>query len=58
MMGLALVGILAYYPFATFLYSNLQFVNKVTDLKFHPQFVVYLAQVKLIFSALSSFLPS
>ena len=42
MMGASLVGILCYYPLATFLYSNLQFVNKATDLKFHPQFVVYL----------------
>ena len=56
LMGGALVGILAYYPFATFLYSNLQFMNKDTDLKFDPQFIVYLAQAKLIFASLSSFL--
>lgn len=57
-MGGALVGILAYYPFATFLYANLQFVNKDTDLKYNPQFMVYLAQAKLIFSSLASFLHS
>lgn len=43
LMGGALVGILAYYPFATFLYANLQFMNKDTDLKYNPQFLVYLA---------------
>ncbi len=43
LMAGGLVGILAYYPFATFLYANLQFINKDTDLKYHPQFVVYLA---------------
>ena len=58
LMGGALVGILAYYPFATFLYANLQFVNKDTDLKYNPQFMVYLAQAKLIFSSLASFLHS
>ena len=47
-----------YYPFATFLYSNLQFVNKTTDIKFHPQFIVYIAQIKFIFSTLASFLHS
>lgn len=57
-MGGALVGILAYYPFATFLYANLQFINKDTDLKYHPQFMVYLAQTKLIFSSVASFLHS
>ena len=57
-MGAALVGILCYYPFATFLYANLQFVNKNTDLKYNPQFMVYLAQAKLIFASLASFLHS
>lgn len=50
-----IIGILSYYPFATFLYSNLQFLNKDTDLKYHPQFIVYLAQAKLIFSSVASF---
>ena len=58
LMGGALIGLLAYYPFATFLYANLQFINKDTDLKYHPQFMVYLAQAKLIFSSLASFLHS
>lgn len=57
-MGLALVGILCYYPFATFLYSNLQFVNKINDIKFHSQFIVYFVQVKFIFVALNTFLRS
>ena len=38
-----IIGILMYYPFSTFLYANLQFMNKDTDLKYLPEFVVYIA---------------
>ena len=55
-MALSIVGLVAYLPAATFLYSNVQFINRATDLKYHPQYMVYLALTKLLFSMLSSFL--
>ena len=40
------------------MYANLQFVNKASDLKYNPNFMVYLAQSKLIIAILASFFSS
>ena len=55
---IGLITLIAYYPLATFMYSNLQFVNKSSDLKYNPNFMVYLAQAKLIIAILASFFSS
>ncbi len=54
-IGVGLLVLILYYPLATFMYANLQFVNKGSDLKYAPNFMVYLAQVKLIIAILASF---
>ncbi len=50
-----MVGIIVYYPMATFMFPNLQFQDKLLDLKFYPSFLVLLSQVKLFMSCLQAF---
>ena len=45
-MGLGLLGILIYYPVATFFYPNFQFLDKTLDLKYNPSFTVLVLQGK------------
>lgn len=54
-IAVSIFVLIVYYPLATFMYANLQFVNKGSDLKYAPNFIVYLAQVKLIIAILASF---
>ena len=54
-ISVSIFVLVVYYPLATFMYANLQFVNKGSDLKYAPNFIVYLAQVKLILAILASF---
>jgi len=42
-----------YYPIATFIFPNLQFQNKLLDLKYVPSFLVLVSQVKLFMSGLA-----
>jgi len=52
---LALVGLVTYYPVASFLVPNLQFKNKALDLKWNPSFMVLLLQIKLVQSSVIVF---
>ena len=54
----SLAVVCTYYPFATFIFSNLQFANKDADIKFSPSFVVLLSQVKLLVAGLNIFMRS
>ena len=54
-ISVGLLVLILYYPLATFMYANLQFVNKGSDLKYAPNFMVSLAQVKLMLAILASF---
>ena len=47
-MGLAMLGILIYYPVATFFYPNFQFLDKSLDLKYNPSFTVLVLQGKIL----------
>lgn len=42
-IAVSIFVLVVYYPLATFMYANLQFVNKGSDLKYAPNFIVYLA---------------
>ena len=46
-MGLGMLGLLIYYPVATFFYPNFQFLDKTLDLKYNPSFTVLVLQGKL-----------
>jgi len=52
--GLAL---LMYYPLASFVFPNLQFADKLLDLKFEPSFLVMFQQTRLLMAAAASWYP-
>jgi len=54
-VGCAALGILIYYPMATFMNPNLQFADKLLDLKFKSSFLVIYSQINLFISGLSCF---
>ncbi len=54
-VGCALLGIIVYYPMSTFMYPNLQFQNKMLDLKFYPTFLIVMSQIMLFVSGLGCF---
>eukprot|EP00002_Diphylleia_rotans_P039127 TRINITY_DN9002_c0_g1_i1.p1 TRINITY_DN9002_c0_g1~~TRINITY_DN9002_c0_g1_i1.p1 ORF type:complete len:1504 (+),score=222.72 TRINITY_DN9002_c0_g1_i1:71-4582(+) len=49
------IGIIFYYPVATFLYPNLQFQDQALDIKFDPTFVVIFAQASLIYAGAAAY---
>ncbi|KAL4473469.1 hypothetical protein ABPG72_012148 [Tetrahymena utriculariae] len=57
-MFFALLGLLIYYPFTTFIFPNIQFIQKATDLKYQPSFLVLFQQGQLIVLGATSFLRS
>ncbi|EAR90173.2 transmembrane protein, putative (macronuclear) [Tetrahymena thermophila SB210] len=57
-MFFALFGLLIYYPFTTFIFPNIQFIQKATDLKYQPSFLVLFQQGQLIVLGATSFLRS
>lgn len=52
LMGVAVAGMLLYYPLASFLYPNLQFADEGDDLKYEPTFVVIETQAKLFLAGM------
>ena len=52
---LGFIGIMVYYPLATFMFANLQFQDKDLDLKYKPTFLIVLAQIKLLLAGISAF---
>ena len=54
-MTCSLMGLFLYYPVATFMSSNLQFQNKLLDLKMNPTFLVIMNQIMLLISGLTCF---
>ncbi|KAL4473833.1 hypothetical protein ABPG74_022697 [Tetrahymena malaccensis] len=57
-MFFALLGLFIYYPFTTFIFPNIQFIQKATDLKYQPSFLVLFQQGQLIVLGATSFLRS
>ena len=56
-MCFGLLGMLLYYPVATFMYPNLQFQDLGLDFKFKPGYLVLLSQSKLLVSGVATFFP-
>eukprot|EP01006_Ploeotia_vitrea_P052716 TRINITY_DN67718_c7_g3_i1.p1 TRINITY_DN67718_c7_g3~~TRINITY_DN67718_c7_g3_i1.p1 ORF type:complete len:812 (-),score=438.40 TRINITY_DN67718_c7_g3_i1:1643-3946(-) len=51
------IGVSVYYPTASFMYPNMQFVDKSLDIKFETTFLIFVAQGKLFLSGMASFFP-
>jgi len=54
----AMICIVIYYPLATFMFPNLQFMDRTADIKFDPSYMVFLSQGKLIITGLAVFFPT
>ena len=54
LMVLMVCSVFMYYPVATFMYPNLQFVDKSVDLKFDTTFIVLLFQLKLLMTLIQT----
>jgi hypothetical protein len=52
---IGVIGLLIYYPLATYLYASLQFQDKSLDFKYRPSYIVLLSQLKLVIGGLNSF---
>jgi hypothetical protein len=48
----ALIVLLTYYPMASLLFPNLQFVDESLDIKFEPSFLIIIAQGKLLLAGI------
>jgi hypothetical protein len=53
----SVIGVMLYYPLASFIYPNLQFADKSLDLKYKPTFIILLAQGKLVLTGIAVFFP-
>lgn len=51
-MAVAAIAMVIYYPVATFLYPNLQFIDDGDDLKYEPTFIVVETQAKLLIAGM------
>lgn len=54
----SVLALLAYYPLATFVYPNLQFASKDTDIKYRPSWITLLQQMRLLLAAATVFAPA
>lgn len=54
-IGLAVIGLILYYPGSTLLYPNIQYQDKSLDLKFDTTFLVIEAQGKVIIAGVVAF---
>jgi hypothetical protein len=54
-IGLAVLGLILYYPGSTLLYPNIQYQDKSLDLKFDTTFLVIEAQGKIIIAGVVAF---
>ena len=53
-----IIAVLLYYPLATLMFPNLQFSNRMVDVKFTPSFMVLISQTKLFIAGIAVFLRS
>ena len=56
-MFVSFIGLILYYPAATFMDPNLQFVDKTLDIKFAPTYLIFLCQGKLMIAGAAVFFP-
>ncbi len=54
----AAVAIIAYYPMASFMFPNLQFIDRSLDIKYDTTFLIIVAQGKLFLAGVASVFPT